>query len=404
MPFEPRRVFRRATHEALRGYFETRGIDLGVDWDSLEPNDWKTICQAWQELDDQACACVASDFYEVNRMATEAGIRAIQEQGRSAGVDLVPLMECSGDIDFVLRVYAQHQEEVWRDAVRWTYADEHEGGQGWQRYDSLPSFTPDPTEDKVRAFAAGLSAYFRAKEGRGQHCLVEHARRANGQRYFFAYLSDYPMARERFDGTGELLRSVESGVFVILVACAEAGGFADICASGGRKVRDEVLRIFGSALTEVELEPNPDATAGQYALDQLKKAKRLSFDPSMVKSAQITGVRFKAAGGGRRTMELKADPERDLDIHYMLSHWVNQENVPITTVRFQTVFFSIELVEGEGRQGRFSFYVTRTGRSNLRSKKNEYQVLGEDLLIEWGVIDEPATGAGGAIADARAAS
>lgn len=393
--FEPRRVFRRASHPALRSYFRHREIDLDVAWDDLDPDEWQPLCDAWHRLADQDHALVAADFHEVDIMTSETGIKALNEQGRLAGIDLMPLWQTSEhDLDFVLQVFTEHHDTIWLSAARFAVADQLDGGRSWQRYDGLPLFRIDVSDEAQERLAEGLSGYFRAKEGRGQYCLVEHAQRENGQHYYFAYLSDYPMARERFDEAGHLLRGVDHGVFVVIFASSEVGGVVNVCAPGGRSVRDELLRIFGRCVPGVELEPDPDRAAGRYHLGQFKRRRTLTYDPTVVNSAVIRRVSVRAIGGPNRSMTLSADPSADpLDIYTMIYDWLNQRQIPITNLELTSVTFSITLPPDKGtRERSFTFYATRTGKSDLRSKKEAYRATGEQLLEDWGVIDVRRTG------------
>ncbi|MBA3709179.1 MAG: hypothetical protein H0W83_10220 [Planctomycetes bacterium] len=398
--FEPRRIFRRARLQTLRAYFEHKGIVTDVAWDELEDNDWRTVADAWARLGDEINAQVAADFYDFDVMAEEAGVRALLEVFQMMGKDWsLALAAVDDPLEGVMRAFME-QTDLWNLATRLAVSDTLAHSRSHHRYDGLPGFTADIGSEACERLREGLSAFFRRVEGRGQHGVVESAERAGGVRLFTAYLSDYPLAREILVNRHELQRAVDAGrVFTLVVSCPTNGGAVDISASGGRKVRDEILTIFGRSMDEdLELVVDPMAQIGRYELNHLRRRWTLPFDPTVVDDARIRSVRFRVIGGGRRSVEIKADPnESPLDIYEVLTNWFNQERVPSTNIDFQSVTFAVRLPATTGRLPCFTFYATRSGSSNVRSRKEEYRRIGEKLIEQWRIyVPQSATGTAGA--------
>ncbi len=62
-------------------------------------------------------------------------------------------------------------------------------------------------------------------------------------------------------------------------------------------------------------------------------------------------MRFHVIGGGRRSIEVKADPnEGPLDIYEVLDNWFDRERVPPTNIDFLSMTFAVRLPHTEGRQ------------------------------------------------------
>lgn len=397
--FEPRRIFRRARLQTLRAYFNHRRITLDVPWDDLGDTDWRTVVDAWARLGDEANALVAADFFDFSVMAEEAGVRALLESCLHNGSDWSLILAAVEDpLDGVMRVFIE-KPESWNLAMHLATADMLATGRSHQRYDNLPGFTADTGDAACDRLRQGLSAFYRRVEGRGQFGVVESADRAGGLRSYTAYLSDYPLAREILVDRRELQRAVDTGrVFTVAISCPANGGSVEISASGGRKVRDEILTIFGRSMDEdLELVVDPDAPAGRYELNQLRRRQALPFDRAEVEDARIRSVRFHVIGGGRRSIEVKADPnEGALDIYEVLDHWFDRERVPPTNIDFQSVNFAVKLPHTEGRLPCFSFYASRSGASNVRSLKENYRRIGERLIASWRIhVPQSATGTAG---------
>jgi len=398
--FEPRRIFRRARVQTLRTYFDFKRLELDVPWDDLEDNDWRTVADAWARLSDEANAQVAADFYDFDVMSEEAGVRALLEVFQITGKDWTLILATVNDpLEGVMRAFTEHPE-FWNLAMRLAISDTLANGRSHHRYDGLPGFATDLGNEACDRLREGLSAFYRRVEGRGQHGVVESAERADGVRLFTAYLSDYPLAREILVNQSELQRAVDAGrVFTLAISCPANGGYVDISASGGRKVRDEILTIFGRSMDEdLELVVDPMAPIGRYELNHLRRRRVLTFDPAVVSDARIRSVRFRVIGGGRRSVEIKADPnESALDIYEVLTNWFNHERVPSTNIDLQSVTFAVRFPATTGRQPCFSFYATRGGSSNVRSLKEEYRRIGEQLIEQWRIyVPQSATGTAGA--------
>lgn len=397
--FEPRRIFRRARMRTLRAYFTYKQIPLDVQWDHLGDTDWRKVVDAWARLDDETNAVVAADFHDFDSMAEEAGVRALIEACRHSGSDWTLVLAVSEDpLDGVMRVFIE-KPESWDLAMRLATSDMLAQSRSHQRYDQLPAFTADIQLEACERLREGLSAFYRRVEGRGQFGVVESATRDGGICVFTAYLSDYPLAREILVDRRQLQRAVDAGrVFTLAISCPANGGCVDISASGGRKVRDEILTIFGRSMDEdLELVVDPHAPTGRYELNHLRRRRALAFDPTIVDDARIRSVRFRVIGGGRRTVEIKADPhESPLDIYEVLDNWFDRERVPPTNIDFQSVTFAVRLPHATGRLPCFSFYTSRGGSSNVRSLKEGYRRIGEQLIERWRLyVPQSATGTSG---------
>jgi hypothetical protein len=389
--FKPSQVFRRTTLTTLRNYFHSKGIDLGLDWDTLDSSQWPEVQAAWEALDDATNATVAADFYDVLAMTSEIGIRSILEACRMfKNIDqTVALEQADHVLDFVMSV-AVEQHDIWDTIVRFATADDLAYGRSWQRYDDLPAFVPRTDEQTCEQFRQALSAYYKQHEARGQFGVIEVDQREDGTCLFSVYLSDYPVAREVLTSQNALKREIDAGrVFTVYIRCPMNGGLADVSATGGNPVRNEILRIFGRCVPSVPVEFDLDnRRVGSYQLDHLRYQRTLPFDPTVVQDARIKEVRLRVLGGGKRSMTIKADPDKGPeDIYDVFAEWLNTRRIPIHNIDLQRVVFSVHLPRpaAGGRIPAFSFGVSRIGACNVGNLKDHYQQIGEQLLMDWGV-------------------
>lgn len=382
-PFDPRGIFRCARMETLRKYFAFKCIPIDVPWDRLDETAWILVTQAWERLDRATNLAVAEDLHDFAVMAEPTGIRTLQvacEKHRQEWVSL--LGSASDPLDVVIRLYIE-LPEVWEFAIHLVANEGLPHGCAWQRYNRLPIFTPDRSPEFCSRLLEGLSSFFLLTEGRGRFGVVESTLRTGNSVLFATHLTNYPLVRETLGNSGKLQRRMDNDqLFTVFILCSGQGGQVDICASGGRRVHAEILRIFGDSMDPaLDLKAAPSCARSHFRLNHLRRRRPIPFDPAMIEDARIRSFRFKVLGHGRRTVEVEADPNAGpLDIYDVLDHWFEKQWVPPNNIDLQAVTFAVRLPRIDHHRSSFSFFVTRSGSCNLRSLQDHHCCIGETLL------------------------
>lgn len=88
-------------------------------------------------------------------------------------------------MDKVLWAYLNAQD-AFEEAMVFARADSLVATRYWQRWPAVVCEDFSVTEENIAALKEALSAHYREKELRGEHCEIHHYTRRNGAEYLFA--------------------------------------------------------------------------------------------------------------------------------------------------------------------------------------------------------------------------
>ncbi len=76
--YSHRQFFRRVPNHQLENYFKSKKTDLGIDFSKLKDKEVDSIFNAFANLPTEQQASYEGEFQDINAMACEAGIAAIE--------------------------------------------------------------------------------------------------------------------------------------------------------------------------------------------------------------------------------------------------------------------------------------------------------------------------------------
>src|SRR5580704_13964674 len=79
---------RQASNALLAEYFESKGIDLGIDHKGLKPRNFEPITDAIERLREGEQTEVNRDFQKVAALGDKAGVMQIVQEARFNSLDL----------------------------------------------------------------------------------------------------------------------------------------------------------------------------------------------------------------------------------------------------------------------------------------------------------------------------
>jgi hypothetical protein len=390
-PFDPRKVLKQIANSLLREFFTRRGELADVPWDQLTEHRIEPVFEAWQALPEVSQRELQMIFRDVNELADHRGVTVLaqgilaQHPGRAE-----EFTAQRGKADKAMWSLL-HAPEVFTHAAMFVRADALEAGRQWNRRNGLPKLPLENPESFCHTLAEALASVYGPAQLRGRQCMVEHYRRADGSDYYFAYLDDYPDKRVVFSDN-ESVPSVRWDRYAFENVFVYSGdeGELEISAPGGGKMWASLQVAFCKAVLGRDIAP-ADPLKPSYRLDHLLQNDfPLPTDPAdQVEDARITRLRIVPIGGGGH-IEIKADPRGDRnDIYRKLDRWLRRENLPIEALRVTQATFSLRFIHnGAGRQPTLTFDVSVPHSSNLKSKPDEYRVIGERCLRMWEVTDD----------------
>jgi len=383
--FDPRKVLRDVSNGLLRKLFEQRNVLGDLPWDSMGETQIEPVFAAWQAMPERDRLTVQVILQDVNELADERGLNVLVEEVRRRAPERVgELAALEGRHDKAMWVYL-NLPEAFDEAAMFARADALAAGRYWIKRNSLPQLTLDADEKLRTSLADAMTEFYWPTQMRGQHCSVEHYRRANGADYFFAYLDDYPDSHVIFDDAGRMQKRSDRSAFTNVFAYCPTDGTLELFAKGGRKVVGPLQTLFCKAVLDTDVDPaDPAETA--YQLDHLKnRSVALPTDPQdRIAEVQVRSLRLEVVGAPRRRITLDADPQGHRgDIYQMIDNYLNADALPSATLRVTHVKFCLTFMnEGQGRPKTLTFNVGPNS-CDLKSKPEDMRAVGERCLKLW---------------------
>jgi len=387
--FDPRKVLRDVSNGLLRTFFESRGVLREVPWDRMGETQIEPVFAAWQNMPEPDRLAVQVILQDVNELADERGLNVLVEEVRRGAPQRLPEMAAlDGRHDRAMWVYL-NLPEAFDEAAMFARADALAAGRYWIKCNSLPKKELVADEKLRTSLADALTEFYWPAQMRGQHCSVEHYRRANGTDYFFAYLDDYPDSHIIFDDNGRMQKRSDRSAFTNVFAYCPDGGTLELFARGGRKVIVPLQSLFCKSVLDTDVDP-ADPQESAFQLDHLKNRNvALPTDPQdRIAEVQVRSLRLEVVGAPRRRITLDADPQGHRgDIYQMVERYLNAAALPLAKLRVTHAKFCLTFMhEGPGRARTLTFNVGLNS-CDLKSKPEDMRAVGERCLKLWGIAD-----------------
>lgn len=337
-PYSHKHFFRQIPHGQLASYFDSKGIDLGVDFAALNEKQVDGLFTAFTCLPEDQQTTFEAEFQDIHAMACEGGMAALIDEAAFHGDD--SFVESISAIDG-LHAKAMwaflEKHPFWRGATLFLHAD-NVSSSYWKKRNDFPPVPPDVEDNAIKALADSIRAYFRNTEGRGRNCKVEPYRRHNKE-YFFAYPEDFGLSAVEWVSNALKTRARHPAFEIIFVYC-ESEGSLDIYAPKNTKAVPELEKIF--ARTILKLDTIKDGTIDKrvYNLDPLADAEfTFQVEPeSGIDQIVVTQLRLTLKHGSKRRITLEADTKNNPQAVYDLLEKLNPPAYFITQASVKVIF------------------------------------------------------------------
>jgi hypothetical protein len=256
MQFNSKSFLRQVSNPTLARFFSRYPTFAEFDWKTLKNNQIDPIFETWNILPDDERREATRISRQAHSLASVRGTRALIEAGRERRVDLTEKLKAlkSGQ-ERALTCFLDHPDVFGAARIL-----DHVDGlprRSWERRSGLAKMCLNVTDVMKSALAKRVSDFYRQRDGRADHCKVEHQVRGNGGDWFFSYPADYDFDELGYDDDGELESRPRRSVFEVVFVYDGATGNLDLYAEGGRPVRDELVALFTETILghRQELEP-----------------------------------------------------------------------------------------------------------------------------------------------------
>lgn len=383
-PYSPHAVIRAVPRDLLRAYCVAHQVPLDerVFADGVNPPQAVALAS---RLSPAIRPRFDGDLREVHELATEDGTLALVAEARECGLDLPPEYHALAGPAARALWFLTHHERVFRTA-RLLHAADHLSARSSTTVNDLPPGLPPHDTADLKHFRLALTEYYFLEQGRGRLCHIDSV--ARGHRLLlFLYLDDFVAVHTGFADDDRLERRPHRPTFEVVYQFDHAAGSLSVFAKGGQSVRITLLDLFCRHMLGVE-RPSGVALRPRYRLDHLlSRDTTVPLDPA----GGVTGARIRrlrvAVPRRKEAVTLDAAPEGGgEDIYRMLDRHFPPAEFPRDELLVTTATITVGYTAG-GKGRTLTFDVTSRGATNLTSRSDDQQDVGERVLRAWGVID-----------------
>ena len=389
--FTPRTFLRHTSNHLLRECFGNLGVLKNLPWNEFADHDIDLVYDSWQNLPDVKRLEAERMFEQTEALASEAGIKAIIDEGYFHGLNLAE----------ELSTLESFRDKAMHVAIKYPHVFQVAGTinhahslslRYWRHRGNMPLSQPDVSQSALDMFRDAISAYFRQNEGRGHRCTVDAYLRVGRYHYFFAYPDNYADTYLGHDEQGKFVRRPQRPAFELVFLFDPVDATLDVYAQGGKEVQQSLQTIFCRTLLHQELPPE-SPNGNPYELNGLKSREFLDTccvtDPGDgIEEVQVRKLRIAVLGGVKRRITLEADPEGGpAAVYDMLEQCLNRHNIPDALFNITLAQFHFRFAHtGHGRQRTLTFEVSHPNSSNLKScRQEDLRLIGEKYLRRWGI-------------------
>ncbi|HEX3999764.1 MAG TPA: hypothetical protein VHX65_14530 [Pirellulales bacterium] len=395
--FDLWRVLKQISNVHLRQFFTVRKELQDVPWDGLKETKIDPVVEALQAMPPAKRRQIQILFSSFAKLSDNAGLKVLLEELRGRYPKKVKhFAALKRRIDKVMWAYL-NARDAYEEAVVFARADGLSETRYWNRWSNLPDKNIAVTQARIDALKAGLCAYYKRKELRGENCEIHYHSRRNGAEYLFAYLPDWPDNFMVFNDDGELQSLDLPTAFTNLFVYTPATGALEMIAGGGKPTQRDLWQIFCKALLGRQVDyVEPDRPA--YLLEHLiKPGFKFTWPTSdRIDSVCVTRILVVPTVDGHDLDGLAPRFRMGLSwsrVLEILDSLLAARDLSRSQVTVEEIRIRIQLL-GDGQKRGRVITINVTPRScNLKSLDDEeLREIGEHCFKTWRIEDDGVAG------------
>lgn len=309
---------RKAPTARLKGLFEARGLEFPHDfnWESagrgtalvseikaqIDALPARTQDKLRAELDHLASLCTDKGMLAAEQICTAAGI----DLEGTEGVEDVVLMLAIDNPQVLERVGVLASLGQRYGGKSWSSFQFEDDGRPWdlESQSAQSAFLGETIEilqlPDHRKRVADWYKTCRVDPKTGREAEIVHAT---------IYVEDRAASQLAFGASEELERQVSQRVVEVGIVCDPTERIVEICAGGGKKVRDQYSKMFAKHFAP-ESPPPVEAPRRQVLLETLRSDPSLWTEPADgVARVEVSALELWAVGGGSARYERRGEDD-----------------------------------------------------------------------------------------------
>jgi hypothetical protein len=391
---------RKSPSHRLRQFFAARGVLVPADFDWTSEGRGTALVRSIEELlaglPDLQQDALQAELDHLASISDDTGMTGAVQVCAGHGIDLEGL---EGVQDVLLMLATDHPRMIDRVTVQASLM-RRTGGRQWGRFqfpDDGKPWVLDQTSARD-AFLADTVALLELPGHRKREAdwfqtvrIDPVTGNENTLTQATIYVQEHAQSELAF-GEHSLERQTVQKVLEVGIACDPKERVVEICAKGGKKIRDQYLQCFATHFA-----PQSDAPVEvprrDVQLETLRKATEFEVEPADgIERVEVSSLSFRSFDGGFVRIEKRGDDET----LYQFLHRRFGPTSPLQAGGWEILAATLRIML-EARDGKSKRTLTVTlGKPNTTSLPNKTEkdrqfVFG--LLERWQLLAPPPTAA-----------
>ncbi len=391
---------RKSPSQRLRQFFAARGVDAPAEFDWTSEGRGTALVRSIEELlaelPDRQQDAVKAELDHLASIADETGMTGAVQVCAGQGIVLEGL---EGVQDVLLMLATQYPRMIDRVTVQ-TSLMRRNGGRQWARFQFPDDGKPWILEQSSArdAFLNETVAILELPEHRKREADWYQSVRfdpVTGSESTLTqatiYVEEHAQSELAF-GEESLERRTVQKVLEVGIACDPKERVVEICAKGGKKLRDEYLQSFASHFAPHSEAP-VEVPRRDVQLDMLRKAPEFETEPADgIEQVEVSSLSFRSSDGGFVRVEKRGEDET---LYHFLARRFGQAS-PLRAGGWQILAATLRIML-EARDGKSKRTLTVTlsvpNTTSLPNKTEKDRQFVFDLLERWKLLAPPPTAA-----------
>lgn len=388
---------RKSPSARLEAWFKKRGLDIPEDFNWQSVGRGKALVAEISALIDDLPVMqqdrLKAELDHFASLSNHKGMLAAEQICPGLGIDLEGF---EGVQDVVLMLATDHPQALERVGVLASLSQRY-GGKSWSTFQFEDDGKPWALEDE------GARAAF-VEDAIGLLELPDHRKREadwysscrthpiTGEEteilHATIYVEDRASSELAFGPSEGLERQIFQRVMEVGIACDPKDRVVEICATGGKKMRDQYATVFSRHFAP-DTPPPVEAPRRDVLLENLRTQPRFLIEPSDgIDRVEVSSLDLFATGGGFARYERRGEDET---VYQFLSRQFSEAS-PLKTHGWTItgVTLRIFLKALEGKRARTLTVTLRAPNTTTIPNKTDTDRQFVMLLLErWKLVAPP---------------
>ena len=391
---------RKSPSDRLRKFLEVRGVNTPEDFDWTSERRGTALVRSIEQLlaglPNRQQDAVKAELDHLASIADDTGMTGAVQVCAGQGIDLEGL---EGVQDVLLMLATQHPRMIDRVTVQASLMRRN-GGRQWARFqfqdDGKPWILDQPSARE--AFLNDTVAILDLPEHRKREADWYQSVRIDpvtGNESTLAQATIYVEERAESElafGEVSLERQTVQKVLEVGIVCDPNERVVEICAKGGKILRDQYLQSFAMHFAPHSEAP-VEVPRRDVHLDTLRKTPKFEVEPADgIERVEVSSLSFRSSEGGFVLVEKRGEDET---LYHFLDRRFGQAS-PLRAGGWQILAATLRIMLG-ARDGKRKRTLTVTlsvpNTTSLPNKTEKDRQFVFDLLERWKLLAPPPTAA-----------